>query len=597
MIENQAEFEAMVRRYGAKLLARYAPVIAAGALLLVVLILVPTTQPVSPANSLATGSGGRALASGAGANQGAGGGPAAGAETGAPGGSAPGAEGGGSAAQVPGSVAAGTAQGPAANFLAAAGSAGGVSRTGVRCGPGVRQFGWTGHAPNCEAAFSGNNGGATGQGVTASTITLTFRVPNSTQDQAIQAAAGSANVNYPAMIADLQAYINFFNTQFELYGRHVVLKPFNGQGDYIQEDQGQNLAAAQADAVTAHDMGAFGDVTFTLGSSQAYEQDLASEHVMSFSSIAQPQSFYEQLAPYEWSVQGASGTVAIQEAAAMVCRRMAGLPAVYSGDALAQRTTRVFGMIFPETPNYSAEANQYKQLLQQQCGQTVKQTSGYSINVAQFPNQAATIVAQMNAAHVTTVLCACDPIFPVFLTRAASGQSYHPEWVSTYFGDPSGRLYDQSEWQHDFGSGFQFPDPKTTEAYRAYVLGNPGHQPAEGTGNGGPPYYYVPYYTLLQVFEGLQAAGPDLNAANFQQGMFGLPPSSGPDPIGGQWRFGANVYDPIVSFSIAWWNPNSKSAFDGTTGLYAACNGGQIYTVDHLEALGGPKQQLNCFGH
>src|SRR5581483_11684649 len=132
------------------------------------------------------------------------------------------------------------------------------------------------------------------------------------------------NVNYPAMTADMQTYINFFNKQFELYGRHVVLKVYNGQGDYIQEDQGQNLAGAQADAVSAHDMGAFGDVTFSLGASQPYEQDLAQEHVMSFSSVAQPQSFYQQYAPYEWSVQGAAGEVGVKDAAAVVCRREAG---------------------------------------------------------------------------------------------------------------------------------------------------------------------------------------------------------------------------------------------------------------------------------
>ena len=580
---QQIAFEAMLRRYFAKLGRRYAPFIIGAVCLLIVVLLVPTTQPLNTTQSgsnFATGTRRGPSSSGSGT-----------ADTllDATGDTVPGSS------SDTGSSGDNSASGPGANFLGAGGSDSGVARTGMKCGNGARQFTWSSHSPYCEAEFKGNNGGATGQGATKDTITLTFRVPSSAQDQAIGAAAGNANVNYDAMIADMQTYISFFNKQFELYGRKVVLKPFKGQGDYIQEDQGQNLAGAQADAVTAHDMGAFGDVTFSLGASQPYEQDLADQHVMSFSPIGQPQSWFEQYAPYEWSVQGASGTVGIQSAAAFVCRRMAKLPAIFSGDTVDQKRTRVFGIIYPEIPTYAQLASQYEGLLKQGCGVTVAQKSGYAVNVAQFTNQAATISAQMRSQGVTTVLCACDPIFPIFLTRSASGQGYHPEWAAVLAGDPSGRLYEQSEWSHAFGGGAQSPDPKTTEPYKVYKLANPGKEPAEGSANGGPPYFSVPYYTLLHVFEGLQAAGPNLTAANFQKGMFSLPPSD-IDPIGGKWVFGPNVYDPVASFSIAYWDPNAKSAFDGETGRYSNCNGGQIYTVDHLEALGGPGEQLHCFG-
>ncbi|HVV35124.1 MAG TPA: hypothetical protein VHC63_00865 [Acidimicrobiales bacterium] len=579
----QAEFEAMLRRYFAKLGRRYAPFLIGLALLLIVVILVPTTEPVNSqlgtGDNTALGTGNRRSSSG----DSTGTGDVTGDTTPAASGDTSGGD-------------SGTVTGPAADFIGSSGSTSGVARSGVTCGEGVRQFTWSSHAPLCEAAFSGNNGGATGQGVTASTVTLTFRIPSSTQDQAIGAAAGAANVNYNAMVADMQTYIGFFNKQFELYGRKVVLKAYKGQGDYISEDQGQNLAGAQADAVTAHDMGAFGDVTFSLGASQPYEQDLADEHVMSFSALGQPQSWFEQYAPYEWSVQGPSGSTGVLEAAAFVCRRMANMPAIFSGDAVSQKTKRVFGIVFPEIPTYAALAKQYQDLLKSQCGVTVAQTSGYTVNVAQFPTQAGTIGAQMRSSGVTTILCACDPIFPIFLTRSAQGQGYHPEWVAVLAGDPSGRLYQQTEWAHALGGGAQSPDPKTTEAYKVFKLANPGGEPAEGSSNGGPPYFYVPYYTLLHVFEGLQAAGPNLTAANFQQGMFSLPPS-GVDPIGGQWEFGNKVYDPVTSFSIAYWDPNGTSAFDGKAGRYLNCNGGQIYNVNHLDELGGPNEQLHCFGH
>jgi len=135
----------------------------------------------------------------------------------------------------------------------------------------------------------------------------------------------------------------------------------------------------------------------------------------------------------------------------------------------------------------------------------------------------------------------------------------------------------------------------TTEAYKAYQIGYPGQHPAEW-GSTSPPYFYVPYYTLMQVFDALQAAGPDLNATTFARAMFSLPSSVPGDVVGSQWIFGNQVFDPVSSFGLAWWDPNAVSAFDGTKGAYQWCNGGTIYQTGNLAALGGPHQQLNCFG-
>jgi hypothetical protein len=470
-----------------------------------------------------------------------------------------------------------------------------VTRTGLRCGPGVRQFAWSRFAPPCVPAFHGSNGGATGQGVTGSTITLTYRLPNSAQQQAINALAGAANVNDAAYVADLQSYISFFNSQFELYGRKVVLKAYDGQGDYINEDQGQDLAAAQADAVTAHDLGAFGDVTFLLESSQAYEQDLANQHVISFSSVAEPHSWFEQYAPYEFSVQNVEGTTFVSDSAAVVCRRLAGLPAIFSGNPGDRVRNRTFGILYPENPQYSAEVSQYRRQVASGCGLTMNPVVAYSINIAQYETEATQAVARMKANGVTTMLCACDPIFPILLTQAQQQQSYYPEIFTASFGDPVARDYNQTAWSHAAVAGIRFPPLTSTEPYRAYQTGYPGRHPAEWQGSS-PPYFYEPYYTLLQVFDGLQAAGPDLNAATFARGMFSLPASQPGDVISGLWVFGNHVYDPVTTFGLAWWDPNLASDFDGAKGAYQWCNGGAIYDSRNLAPLGGPRQQLRCFG-
>ena len=577
---TQAEFEAMLRRWLTKMAARYAPVATIGLAIALILAFVPTTQPGAGNGNLAAGGTGRS--------------PQAAAL-----GSA--ASGGSAAGTLAAATGAGPALGPAPGVGGVpgggsygGGSQSGVARTGVHCGPGARQFAWSRYAPSCVAAFSGDNGGATAPGVTGSTITLSYRLANSQQQAAINALAGAANINQDAYVADLQSYINYFNSQFELYGRHVVLKTYQGQGDYLEEDQGQGLGATQADAVTAHDMGSFGDVTFSLEASQPYEEDLAAEHVIGFSSVSLSQSWFQRHAPYEFSVQGPTGNVAVRESADVVCRRLAGMSAEFAGDAVYQHTNRVFGIIYPQTPEYTSEVNLYQQYMAA-CGVKVARVVGYAINVGEYEQEAVSTMASMKAAGVTTVLCACDPIVPIFLTQAADQQAYYPEWFASYFGDPVGRDYDQKEWSHVISGGIQFPTVTSTEAYETYQLANPGHQPAEWP-SASPPYFYVPYYTLLQVFDALQAAGPRLTPGSFQQGMFSVPASQPGDVVGGQWNFGDQVYDPLQSYSLAWWDPNAVSAFDNTKGSYRWCNGGATYLATNPAALGGPHQQLGCFG-
>ena len=73
----------------------------------------------------------------------------------------------------------------------------------------------------------------------------------------------------------MNTYINYFNKQYELYGRHVVLKPYKGQSDYIQEDQGNDAPQAQADAQNEAESGAFADATYYLKASELFQQPLA----------------------------------------------------------------------------------------------------------------------------------------------------------------------------------------------------------------------------------------------------------------------------------------------------------------------------------
>jgi len=559
--------DAATRRYLLKVAARWSPLLVCTAALGLIVSLAPpvpagnrAVAPGSTLGSVAPGTGQAGTATSSTSVQG----PAA---TGGPGGG-------------PGQLA------TAASGGTGAGSPG-LTRTGVACGPGVRQFSWSAYAPMCVPAFHGNNGGTTSHGVTATTITVSYREPNSSQQAAAQSLAGSAFPDDNGLIADMQTYIKFFNSQFELYGRHVVLVPYQGQGDYLAEDEGQDLAAAQADAATAYDLGAFADLTFPLFGSQYYEQDLAQAKVIGIGGLGFPDQWYAQYAPYEYSVTP-TGTAAASGFATAACDRMAGLPAIYAGDAAAQHTTRVFGLVTPENPEYMAVGDLVQHGMQSQCGQGIAKRASYAIDIASFEQQSVSIVAQMKQAGVTTVICGCDPLFPILLTQAADQQQYYPEWLTIGWYDPQGRLPAQDQMAHAISQeGAAIPNAQS-EAYRVFEMADPNGRPAE-------QYFSVAYYSVLYLFDLLQAAGPDLTPATFQQAAFSMPASRLGDA--GTWQGGADAYSPVTTTQIGWWDPTATSAFDGKQGAWESCEGGRWFTFLDPSTWAPIHTQFHCFGH
>jgi len=573
---TQAEIEAVVRAYLGRVARRYLPLLAGAVVLLLIVVFVPTATPRNNDNQTLSGTG--AL----GTQQG---GPAASGSAPAPGAAVPGAPTGqlaGGSGQVTGqSGGAAVPAGPVAP------STSGVARSGVRCGAGKKQVTWSVYSPPCVARYTGNNGGATTRGVTGTTITLSYRETHSADDAAISAATGSAAPPSDSTYeADLNTYINYFNQQFELYGRKVVLKPFNGQGDYIQEDQGQGAATAQADAATAHSLNAFGDVTFQLRGSNPYWTGLAQQRIVAWGPLGFPTSYYQRNAPYWWSYTP-SGSNEAAWFGNLTCRRLAGMNAIFSPNVTYQNEVRKFGLIHPDNPEYVAVANDLKQRLKT-CGVSLAREASYSINVAQYQTEATNVMAQMQSAGVTTVLCYCDPVVPIFLANSAQSQQYKPEWVQPYWGDPQARQPDNGNWQGVIASGGQWPTQAKNEAYQVYKMASGGAEPHE-------KYFAAAYATLMQVYMGLQSAGPTLTPQNLQRGYQSLPPTGA--STAGQWSFaGTNVFTPQATAEVAYFDPNYTSNFDGMTGGYRNCDNGTFFPYANENAWGGPKQQIHCFG-
>jgi hypothetical protein len=465
---------------------------------------------------------------------------------------------------------------------AAAGTRG-VARSGVECGPGVRQVNFTIYSPPCQPRYSGNNGGNRYRGVTRDKITAFYRHARSAQDTAINAALGKANLDDDKYIADLKTYFDYFNKQFELYGRHVELAVFDGQGDYLNEDQGLDQGQAQADAQHAADLNGFIDATFPLKGSYPFWQAQADRKLVTMGPTGFPQSWYAERSPY-WYSFFPTGTGVASWVINMVCRRMAKMNASFAGDALYKSKPRVFGLVHPDNPEYR-EIGGLIENETAKCGGKPARRITYTFNVAQMGNQSTNIIAQLKAAGVSTVICFCDPVFPIFMTNSADSQQYHPEWWTPGWGDAQAQNLPEDQWTHAVVIGAPYPPKKDDEAYKVFKRAQPNAEPQS-------PYYAVAYSYALLMYIALQQAGPDLNPQNFQRGWFSLGTIKGP---AGSLQWQPGHYSPVVEAPMSWWDPDKTSNFNGNEGAYRFCAGGKFYPFDLAKADEWGSGQVDCF--
>ena len=526
------------------------------------------STPGAPgAGSPTGGTGGAALAS----NVSAGGGtPVAGGSAGGQAGSAGSAGGGAnpSATGPVGQVQVGTGQ----------------TRAGYACAAGVRQIPWSGYADPCVAAFSGNNGGATWNGVTGNTITIAERETsdangaNSLSTQAEVEAAGG--VSFQTNYGYTQKIIQFLNSQFELYGRQVKLVLYNGQGNYTNEelDTGQAQACADADTA-ANTYHAFGVIDYeTYGIETGPFSDCAARYHMYIPNGGAyfPEWWFQQRNPYVWGVTMNCWLIS-QQVAEFAAKQMAPYPAKWAGNdgvLNMQNTQRKFGTWVPSNSEYqscvqytlSLEENQYH------IAKGREDQYNYPLDISQWPQDAQQAIIQFAANHDTTVVLASDPISPIFLTQDAVNQNYYPEWMLIGVA------------QTDFDSWGQLWDPHAitnrlfglSQAAAYGTLMSPDSDAGKSLGKIGLPMNIssvTDYYLLLSMFDQLQAAGPTLTPAAIGAGTPKIPEGTGPF---GTWNYGG-THSAIIDSREIFWNAGKTSPGDGKVGTYDQIYGGKRF--------------------
>lgn len=476
----------------------------------------------------------------------------------------------------------------------------GVTRGGFQCSPGVGQIPWSQYTPPCVAAFTGNNGGATWNGVTGTTITLAMRHctdstgPNAVAvDQESMAAGGESYEDEETHVEQLIAY---FNRTFELYGRHVQVQDFsNAQGNCTNESTGTGQAQACSDAdFEANTMHAFTGLNWQgLFESEPFAQCAARYHMyLGFAQLYFPESEYQAEDPYIWAPTP-SCTEGGTEEAEFIGKQLAPFPAKWAGtdEGLSLNgQTRKFGVYIPTNPGYqqceqntrNIDAQKYGMNPDNNCGTTVGSNCRwdiykYPLDISQWPQDAQQAAIQFASDHDTTVVLASDPLSPIFLTQDADNQNYHPEWMLTGVAltdqDNLAQLWDQAEIKgHLFGlsqlgssAAAQAPNGEATRTLKAA-----GVKVDPGT--------ILNYYELLPIFDQLQSAGPLLTPANIAAGTHRLPRMGGATAPDGTWDYGSS-HTAIIDSREIYYIENQNSPANGKAGTYIQIYGGQRFGV------------------
>jgi hypothetical protein len=569
---------------------RYAVLYVFGALAAVAVYLLPTVESSGRAGGPGAFGAGTGATAGSDAGQLAGATGASGAAGGAgSGGAASGLSGGASGASgASGARAAAGAGGP----VGAVQFATGVTRGGVACKPGVRQIPLSQYADPCEAMFTGNNGGATYNGVTGDTITISVRHdsdasgPNAAAVQAEAQAAGGDSFDMQEQAARMLT--NYFNKTFELYGRQVKIVDFNGQGNSTQEAQSQGQAAACADAdAVATTVHAFGDINYgaAMQESGPFSACAARYHV--YVPIGAPyfsDTNFQKWDPYVWNLTMNCSLISREEAEA-IGKELVPYPAKWAGSdggVPLNGMQRKFATYVPNNPDYQDCTNTAKGILQSQYGLSPSRADqyNYALDVSTFPEDAQRAVIQFAANRDTTVILACDPISPIFLTQDAFNQNYHPEWydigVALTDTDNWGQLWSQPEVAgHLFGLSENGSTQTQLDPNGEAAL---TWKAASGKDMGKDTTIPIIYAELLSMFDELQAAGPILTPANIAAGTRKLVGGGGPTAPLGTWSF-AQYHSGIVDAREIYWDSGGRSPANGKQGTFVAVWGGQRYGV------------------
>lgn len=427
----------------------------------------------------------------------------------------------------------------------------------------------------CYKPFTGDNGGATDDGVTGETLKVVLYWPD--EDDILYRTAMDQIGNddtFDQIVATAQDYIDLFEQYAETYGRSVELIPTPASGSYLDDVS----AAADAEMI-ANEIKPFMVVGGNL-ISNTFAEVLAQNQVLCIACApGSPTSWYEQQEPYVLDVF-AGPEQRLTMTSEYVCKRLAGEPAAHAGDEAYHDQERVFGFIRQDTGPESQELEDNFVDGLAECGVELAEIVTYDDPLA-LTTVGQDIASKLKDSGVTTVIYGGDVVAPPLLTAAATQQDYFPEWIitGTTFVDTTAfaRSFDQEQWANAFGL--------STLAARVPLELTDGIYVHDWWCGASPPADQTTaliFPAVEALYLAMQEVGPTLNNETVIEGLFNAPAIGG-NLLNSYITFGnrgiweETDYQGIDDATEIWWNPDAtgpdETGAEGN-GMYMYVDGG-----------------------
>lgn len=419
----------------------------------------------------------------------------------------------------------------------------------------------SGYSPPC-FSFSGDNGGATAPGVTGDTIRISHRylVDGHLPATFANLAGRSLDEDAEDIWESTEALVEYFNENFQFYGRKLEVVRFDGKGSLTVELFGGGQENANVDARTALDLEVFADVnSFT----QPYSEALADQRIIAIGAPYMSREWFQNRAPYVWS-NFPDCTFIAELSASLASHHLMDEPASFAGGDLAGRRRRL-GIVYPNTTQYT-RCGKAAERIYTDAGHEIADIQSYSFEIGKADSNATAVLAKLRDRDITTVACGCDPIMVQALARKAEQQGYQPEWFILGTGFVDWDLVGQvitngsgSQWSRAFGvTPSTRPEPfGQSEAYRAFKTVRPDEEPSQ--------FIDLNYAILYRLAIGIHMAGPNLTPESFAQGMLNYPGGTG---ALGAWKFSPTNYTGVADARMVYWNTEEPSPLNGLPGTY-----------------------------
>lgn len=444
----------------------------------------------------------------------------------------------------------------------------------------------TAAAPRCRPAFEGDNGGATYRGVTADEIRVLWFMEDTNEQVAALTEQAGVGASEEEQRAFFEAMEDFLNEYYEFYGREITIIRHMEEGCPQSPPDIPSCRAAARQAVEEFEPAV---VVWPTPIYPDVFDEFAREQVITFGGWHVDREVFRTRRPFRWDLN-MDGTTTMDFVGEYYCNKLAGDDATHTGEVIHPTigprgsVERRLGIVSREHEQNVSTAQRLRSLVADCAGEDVPIVT-YDPDLGRRQEQATTNTANLIDQGVTTVVCVCDPIHPVFETTAYTRQGYFPEHLVAGMGfmdvDDIARLYDPAQWEHAFGLshvGNPLPEEEDTPQEVWEASGRDGEVPC--------PCGLEATYPLL-VGAMIQNAGPDFNPGTAERGMFQAP------DVGGWEATGGDPTRPLVSFSEGDytalsdvreidWDPDATSDADGESGAYVALYEGQRFTLGNL---------------